>query len=275
MSAYSGMVRVTVTATGPCTVGFSTVQVFDVEHASAAVSFQMYANSCSGVTGNPLQTTLPIADASFTASPCVAGWEGALTAGIANFAYPAGILSYEVKVDEVDPLSGAFISNIFDQSAPGSVPNLNFNTPSSGWFFSNYAALSNSNRTFKVTVFATTVRCTGSAISYFRIAKGNMFWKDENGNAVGDMPGMTSDIKVYPNPANSEVNFEWMSAVKESATSEIVILDMLGRTVLSKTVEVIPAYNKQTIDVSALPTGMYMYKMSVGGDVKAGKFEKN
>lgn len=180
MAGYNGYVRVSITAFGPCSSGINNTQIFDVESGRVAVAFEMASNGCSGVTGTPAQTTLPIANASFTESPCATGWQGAVTAGISNFTYPDGVLSYHIAVDEVDPVSGAFIANIFDLPGSGPLPNWNFNTDCPGYagnfFVNNYSALSTTNRTFKVTVTCTTAACTTSAYSYFRIAAGSENW---------------------------------------------------------------------------------------------------
>lgn len=180
MTGYNGCIRASITAFGPCSSGINNTQIFEVEDAKESVAFEMFSNGCSGVTGTPAQTTLPIPNTTFTESPCTPGWQGVLTAGISNFSYPDGILSYHIVVDEVDPVSGAFIANISDLPGTGQLLNWNFNTDCAGYtgnfFVNNYSVLSTTNRTFKVTVTTTTASCTTSAFSYFRIAAGSENW---------------------------------------------------------------------------------------------------
>jgi hypothetical protein len=68
-------------------------------------------------------------------------------------------------------------------------------------------------------------------------------------NNVGGMEG----VGVYPNPATSEIT------ITANNINSVQVMNMLGQVVYNK------AYVQQkklTIDISALPTGMYFIKVN-------------
>ncbi len=73
-----------------------------------------------------------------------------------------------------------------------------------------------------------------------------------------------STFAVYPNPANSILNIE-----AKEATS-IKIVNVLGATVATQELNA----GKNSIDISSLPTGVYMLHTSTGSGYKAVKFVK-
>lgn len=278
-ATYSGYIRVTVTSNSACN-SVSSAQVYDVEHAVVSVTFDMQANGCSGITGLPRQTTLPIANATFTSAPCITGWQGATSVGIANIAYPAGISSYDIKVDEVNPSTGVFIGNVFDKPGTGSLPNWNFNTDvpatgyTGGYFIFNYFSMGGaalSAKVFKVTVTTTLGGCSATAYSYFRIANGSAFWKNGGLNNVNSSD---MELAVYPNPADNELTFEWSSIITDDVNSNLVITDMMGKAVISHDFVEKGDHNIQKVDISSLPAGVYIYRIGAVNGVQTGKFEK-
>ena len=68
---------------------------------------------------------------------------------------------------------------------------------------------------------------------------------------------------VYPNPATNRVNFDYKLNSNSNAT--ISIVNLLGSVV--KRVNLNPASNKISIDVSDLPQGVYFYSIDVDGKV--------
>ncbi len=75
-----------------------------------------------------------------------------------------------------------------------------------------------------------------------------------------------TEFKVFPNPAIDYVQFELENA---SIPSIIEVYDLQGRKIISK---ILPA-NKQ-IAISHLKTGVYVYKLTQGSEVKQGKIIK-
>jgi hypothetical protein len=73
---------------------------------------------------------------------------------------------------------------------------------------------------------------------------------------------LSSNLKVYPNPANDVLNI--------SANGEIssVVISTLDGKVVQTT-------NDTSIDVSDLTSGMYIYQVTVNGKVSTGNFVKN
>ena len=68
-------------------------------------------------------------------------------------------------------------------------------------------------------------------------------------------------ISLYPNPANNVLNI----ALQGSDVNEVVVIDIYGKTVARTTV----AEGNNTLDVSALPAGMYFVQLRANNSVKA------
>lgn len=75
-----------------------------------------------------------------------------------------------------------------------------------------------------------------------------------------------SGFKLYPNPAINEINFEF-NGNKEGVSIEI--FNMTGQKVLTTKL-----VNKNKINVSALPSGVYILKANLNGETQIKKFIK-
>lgn len=73
-------------------------------------------------------------------------------------------------------------------------------------------------------------------------------------------------IKMYPNPAQDEINLE-----SNTKIDYVTISDFSGRELLKKDIGKV----KSTLNISQLPTGNYMVTIYSGGEVKSSKFIKN
>jgi len=71
----------------------------------------------------------------------------------------------------------------------------------------------------------------------------------------------TADVKLYPNPARDQIN------VLSDGRTEIRVYDVSSRKILERQFT-----NSTTIDVSAIPTGLYVYELMRDGTVVKGKF---
>ncbi len=70
-------------------------------------------------------------------------------------------------------------------------------------------------------------------------------------------------VNVYPNPASTQLNLD----INDTKTYNFTLVSINGNTVLSKAI-----CSKQSLDISALPTGIYFYTISnVNAIVKKGK----
>lgn len=84
--------------------------------------------------------------------------------------------------------------------------------------------------------------------------------------------GPSNQVKLYPNPAHESTTLAFELA--NSATKGLLnIQDLQGRVVSQQMFEFLPAgVHTKTIDVSALPTGMYLYTLDVNQQRLTGKF---
>ena len=74
-------------------------------------------------------------------------------------------------------------------------------------------------------------------------------------------------VSFYPNPTTRELRVTLPATMAGEAQLEIS--DVAGRAVLRTRVR-----NGQTVDVSRLPTGLYLSRLSAGGTVGVSKFSK-
>jgi hypothetical protein len=68
-------------------------------------------------------------------------------------------------------------------------------------------------------------------------------------------------ISLYPNPANNVLNI----ALQGTEVNEAVVIDIYGKTVARTAV----AEGNNTLNISALPAGMYFVQLRAAGSVKA------
>lgn len=85
---------------------------------------------------------------------------------------------------------------------------------------------------------------------------------------VVDRDQAPSNFELYghhPNPAISTASVRF--AVPETADVRIVVVDVLGREVLrTGSQRFAPGFHEKTLDVSALPSGTYIYRFEAAGD---------
>ncbi|MEO8150537.1 MAG: T9SS type A sorting domain-containing protein [Bacteroidia bacterium] len=84
----------------------------------------------------------------------------------------------------------------------------------------------------------------------------------------------TVQFSCYPNPANNTITFEYL--VTERSDVTLILTDLQGREVkrLLNNVTIEPGLEKNSYDISALPSGVYTYKLVTGNYVKTGKFTR-
>ena len=72
-----------------------------------------------------------------------------------------------------------------------------------------------------------------------------------------DIEGLTvvSSFQVFPNPATEKLNLQIKSI--ESRELEVVVSDLLGRKIYTKTVFVSPSFTNEIVDVADFPKGFY------------------
>jgi hypothetical protein len=105
---------------------------------------------------------------------------------------------------------------------------------------------------------------TGTEV--FAGSYGSGLWK----HSLADLPGINeknnskNDIEVYPNPATNNLTF------KVGQPAKIEIASIQGQ--LIRTLET--TGNKMSIDVSSLPSGIYIVTVKTVKGIEVGKFVK-
>lgn len=77
-----------------------------------------------------------------------------------------------------------------------------------------------------------------------------------------------AELKSYPNPFSSEVTLSY--TLPKAGEVSIVITDVTGKTVQLINHNAAEGLNTETVDVTALPKGMYIAKLSSDGIVSKG-----
>jgi len=90
------------------------------------------------------------------------------------------------------------------------------------------------------------------------------------GSYKGAQIAEAGSFKVYPSPASTSVNVEFTAG---EFSAEIVIADVTGRIVATKSVE--NANGAVSFDVTNVPAGLYIVKATVNGETFTSKFSKN
>lgn len=93
-------------------------------------------------------------------------------------------------------------------------------------------------------------------------ATGKMYFNKSLVSTIGLSEESTSFLEVYPNPANDFITI--VSDNQSNATAQVV--SMNGRVVCETTLN--SGLSTQTVDVSALPTGVYILRVENGATVQ-------
>jgi len=76
------------------------------------------------------------------------------------------------------------------------------------------------------------------------------------GVGVNELFKTTTSIAIYPNPAESQLT---LSLTNNSNSTTISIFDMQGKLLLQESAK--PYQDNKTLDISALPSGIYMLQV--------------
>jgi hypothetical protein len=83
---------------------------------------------------------------------------------------------------------------------------------------------------------------------------------DSIANSIKTPTASLQKILVYPNPAQDILYFE--SDYKTASKLNYILVDVAGKTIMSKDVNVSTGSNKQSIDLSTLPKGIYILEIT-------------
>lgn len=237
-------------------------------------------NACVNTTYTALiqNSTLTNASANFLfsdgtgASYPPAALPGTLgcTGGVAvNGSNSTGYIdTYQIRVDKVDPTTGALITANIVNTTPTTVPagnpanivGVSLNTKSSpkNYFITNTG-------TFKITYTVTNACGSTNQPGYFIVDGSCRLGKD-------DVVQTYKQGAAYPNPSNGITNVSFNS--KEVTEVKLTLTPMQGHdayTVLDKHLTV-QGENIVSFDTATLPAGIYLYQISdVNNTIQTGK----
>ena len=82
----------------------------------------------------------------------------------------------------------------------------------------------------------------------------------------------TEKMLLFPNPADEVVTLHYTSI--DDYVARVEVFNVLGKIVISETVEMMKGNNRSTLDVATLASGSYMVRISGGGNVTTSQFIK-
>jgi Secretion system C-terminal sorting domain len=92
--------------------------------------------------------------------------------------------------------------------------------------------------------------------------------------AINDINKNIGNVKVVPNPAQNSMMIEAMAENNEKVT--IQIINAIGQTTHSKSIDLRKGDNYIPFDVQSLPAGIYLYQIrNAKNQILSGKFSKN
>ncbi|MBI5219453.1 MAG: T9SS type A sorting domain-containing protein, partial [Bacteroidia bacterium] len=80
---------------------------------------------------------------------------------------------------------------------------------------------------------------------------------------------LCNNIIIYPNPVKNELTIELQTSNVEHRTSNFEILNILGQSLITSTIQ-----KKATVDMSALPSGVYLIKLNTEKSTIVKRFVK-
>lgn len=139
----------------------------------------------------------------------------------------------------------------------------------------------NFNPVGSVNAFGNSAVQRNYAFTHRNAAAGNNFYRlkimDANGSfAYSPIVKLNftgkGSIRVYPSITHGELHVELNAARQEAST--VMVLDLTGRVLLSKQMQVMAGYNRIDLTVNNLPAGEYLLKFMSTNDHSITKFIK-
>lgn len=81
-----------------------------------------------------------------------------------------------------------------------------------------------------------------------------------------EQASLNANLNAYPNPATTSLTLDYQM---DAQRGEVVVIDMVGRTVLSQPVE--GNQGSSTVDISNLPLGVYLYGIKADNRISSMK----
>lgn len=134
----------------------------------------------------------------------------------------------------------------------------------------------NTERTIYYTVRRYDDECTVASLPSLPV---KILWKrqclrpPEEHLVASETKDIHAEFEYYPNPARNVINMRVNSSVRQS--SQIHILDVSGRQVLSTRQSLEEGHNRFSIDIDKLASGFYILQLNVGNDLYSNSFTKS
>ena len=144
--------------------------------------------------------------------------------------------------------------------------------PADGLKYKSAPFTSNKQYAWFFSIYQITIPAGNIAIASTSTASPDtgMVWINKSTGLVEFANNKIESINTYPNPATTQLSFDYNFTSKENATAKI--LDVTGRTVFVKEYENNTGNQKFDLDINALSNGAYILQFMVGDKTMMSKF---
>lgn len=208
--------------------------------------------------------------------PPKANWDFMFTRYYTNYVYPGGSMMYKMAgVLQSPTITVAKVQPETQETAAA-------NLPASTAFSSGIATIGHS---WKPTsgVYSDVVYYIKQGSEYYRMyfisnggtTNGNMYFKYKNITSTLSIAevGKKATFGIYPNPTTADKKVTVLFDVKEKANNKgsVEVYDLTGKRVYNAALSNQTGFYKQDMNLSHLPSGNYIVKISYGGTTETKK----
>lgn len=144
--------------------------------------------------------------------------------------------------------------------------------PADGNKYKSKSFTNNKQYSWFFTIYAIGVPSTNVAISSSSTVQSDtgLVWINKSTGLAEFASTEALTIKTYPNPAVNQLSFDYN--FESNATATVSVLDINGRTVMTKVLENVNGTERVDLNVTSVPSGMYMLRLDVGEKSVSAKF---
>jgi hypothetical protein len=108
--------------------------------------------------------------------------------------------------------------------------------------------------------------------AYVDVVKIAIYYVLQSPKLLSTTNGALTDLKVYPNPVSQSAMITFSASEKGQA--EMILLDKMGREMLTMDLEISEGLFSKQIDLSAFPSGIYFIRCSLNNEILIKKIVK-
>lgn len=156
---------------------------------------------------------------------------------------------------------------IVGSSLSNDIETTNWTPTTSDW---TTVHMTNITSSYWVENFRYMFRFEGSGGNNIFIDNINVYKGGPESLGLNDLEGMLSELAVYPNPSEGELNLSFnLNSVQNM---QVNVLDLTGKKLQSNTIHALEGHNQVLISTAELASGMYLLQLGTNGAAKTVQF---